>query len=116
MESTLSSRDRVRQRSDFLRIQGQGDRVPGRYLTLFVLPNDLEVTRLGIIATRRLGGATRRNRSKRMIREIFRLNKGEHEGFNWDIIVLPRPGFSDKTFDVLQADYLNTLRRYARSK
>jgi len=116
VESTLSSRYRVRQRPEFLRIQGQGDRVRGRHLTLFVLPNDLEVTRLGIIATRRLGGATSRNRSKRVIREIFRLNRGEHAGFNLDIVVLPRPGFSEKTFDILQADYLNTLRRYARSK
>ena len=116
MENTLSSRDRVRQRSEFLRIQEQGGRVRGRHLTLFVLPNDFEVTRLGIIATRRLGGAIRRNRSKRMIREMFRRNKSEYEGFALDIVVLPRPGFSDKTFNVLQTDYLNTLRRYARSK
>ena len=33
-----------------------------------------------------------------------------------DIVVMPRPGFSDMPFDTLQADYLSTLRRYEQSR
>ena len=80
-----------------------------------MLPNDLEITRLGIVATRRLGGAACRNRSKRIVREIFRLNKNQWNGPALDIVVMPRPGFSDVPFKTLEADYLSTLRRYERS-
>lgn len=116
MDRTLTRRERLRRRPEFLRVQQQGVRTRGRYLTLFVLPNDLEITRLGIVATRRLGDAACRNRSKRIVREIYRLNKNQYEGPAVDIVVMPRPGFSDMPFDTLKTDYLSTLRRYGRSR
>ena len=116
MNRTLTRRERVRRRPDFLRVQQRGVRTRGRYLTIFVLPNDQQITRLGIVATRRLGGAACRNRSKRLVREIFRLNKTQHDGAALDVVVMPRPGFSDVRFETLQADYLSTLRRYGRSR
>ncbi len=74
MDRALTRRERLRRRPEFLKVQQRGVRTRGRYVTLFILPNDLDVSRLGIIATRRLGGSTRRNRSTRLVREIFRLN------------------------------------------
>ena len=94
-------------------MQNGGVRTRGRYLTLFVLPNDLDVSRLGITATRRLGGATRRNRSKRLVREIFRLNKTRP---GLDIVVMPRPGFSDARFASLEADYRRALEHHDRGR
>ncbi len=38
--------------------------------------NDLQRPRLGVIATKRLGKAVRRNRVKRLLREFFRHHKG----------------------------------------
>ena len=78
-------------------------------MTLFVLRNELDVTRLGIIATRRLGGATRRNRSKRLVRALFCLNKNQS---SLDIVVMPHPGFSDVPFASLEADYRRALKQH----
>ena len=94
-------------------MQQQGVRTRGRYLTLFVLENDRDVSRLGIIATRRLGGATKRNRSKRLVRELFRLDKSRP---GLDIVVMPRHGFSDAPFASLQDDYRATVRRDHRAR
>lgn len=112
MIRTLTRRERIRRRPEFLRVQQGGVRTRGRYLTLFALPNDQDVSRLGVIATRRLGNAVIRNRSKRLVREIFRLNKGRS---GLDLVVLPRPGFDGLAFQILQADYRSVLRRYERS-
>ena len=97
---TLTRRERIRRRPEFLKVQQAGVRVRGRFQTLFVLPNQHGLSRLGIIATRRLGGAVYRNRSKRLIREMFRLNKGRP---GLDLVVLPRFGFFDVPFASLQA-------------
>ena len=113
MDRALTRRERLRRRPEFLKVQQRGVRTRGRYVTLFVLPNDLDVSRLGIIATRRLGGSIRRNRSKRLVREIFRLNKGRS---GLDIVVMPRPGFSDTPFLTLEADYKSALQRYERTQ
>jgi len=93
-------------------VQRQGVRIKERYVTLFILPNDLDVSRLGIIATRRLGGSIRRNRSKRLVREIFRLNKSR-PGF--DIVVMPRPGFLDASFSTLKVNYQAALKRHEQT-
>lgn len=93
-------------------MQRSGVRTRGRYLTLFTLPNRRDVTRLGVIATRRLGGAVLRNRAKRLAREIFRLDKGR-PGF--DVVVLPHRGFSAAPFPALQADYQTARRRGQRA-
>ena len=93
-------------------MQRRGARVRGRYLTLLGLPNGLAVTRLGVVASRRLGKAFRRNRCKRLVKELFRLNK---RGSGFDLVVLPRAELCEAAFDALQADYRNALRRFERS-
>lgn len=112
MGQALSRPERLRRRPEFLKVQQHGTRSRGQFLTLFLLPNRLDVSRLGIIASRRLGGATRRNRAKRVVREIFRRNKG---GRRLDVVVMPRPGFSDASVATLEHDFRHVLRRYERT-
>jgi ribonuclease P protein component len=75
---------------------------------LFVLANPSGVGRLGIAATRKLGGAVARNRAKRLIREVFRRNKLA-PGF--DLVVIPKRELLDASLNVLEADYRNLLER-----
>jgi ribonuclease P protein component len=107
----LRPQERIRRRVEFQQVYDKGIRVHGRYSTLFVLPNALPVGRLGIAATRKLGGAVQRNRAKRLIREIFRRNKVA-PGF--DIVVVPRRELLGTTQTALETDYLNALNRGLR--
>lgn len=75
---------------------------------MFVLANQSGVGRLGIAATRKLGGAVARNRAKRLIREVFRRNKLA-PGF--DVVVIPKRELLDASLNVLEADYRNVLER-----
>lgn len=77
-------------------------------MTIFSLPRPGQVTRLGIAATRKLGGAVERNRAKRVIREVFRRNPTP-PGF--DIVVVPRRALFDATFSSLEAEYVATVAR-----
>lgn len=71
----LSRDDRIRRSSDFTRITREGKRIPSRHFIIFFLTNDLDRNRLGITASRKVGGAVVRNRVKRIIREVFRTNR-----------------------------------------
>jgi ribonuclease P protein component len=102
---------RIRRRAQFQQIYEHGTRVSGRYYTLFIRPNSLAVGRLGVAATRKLGGAVVRNRAKRLVREVFR-RSGIAPGF--DIIVVPRRELLGTSFAVLETEYRATVERYLR--
>ena len=107
----LRACERIRRRADFQQAYEHGARVHGRYSTLFILPNKLDVGRLGIAATKKLGGAVQRNRAKRLIREVFRHNKIA-SGF--DVVVVPKRELLQATLTVLEADYRSLLERRLR--
>jgi ribonuclease P protein component len=106
--TTFTRQEHIRRRAEFQRVYDRGRRVHGRFSTLFLLRTELAVTRLGIAATKKLGGAVQRNRAKRLIREVFRRNKID-AGF--DIVVVPKRELFDATLTALEAEYRNNLRR-----
>ena len=108
MSQRFARAQRVRRRGEFERVYETGVRARGRFLTVIARPNGLSLTRLGIAASRKLGGAVCRNRAKRLVREIFRRNKGV-AGF--DVVVIPRPELLEAEFASLEADYRTALKR-----
>src|SRR3954449_6913269 len=101
--------ERIRRRAEYQEIYKRGVRVHGRYLTLFLLRGQSEMGRLGIAATRKLGGAVERNRAKRLIREVFRRNKVA-PGF--DVVIVPRRELVDASLTVLEIDYRTHIERH----
>ncbi len=74
----LPKEARLRKRAEFLRVYEQGTRIEGRFMTVFILPNEMAMQRLGVTATKKgIGKAHDRVRVKRLLREAFRLSKPE---------------------------------------
>jgi ribonuclease P protein component len=104
---------RVRRRGEFQRVFDLSLRTRGRYLTVLVGPNAAGVARLGIVASRKLGDAVRRNRAKRLIRELFRLAPRHAVPPGVDVVVIPRRELFDATYSGLESDFRGALTRCA---
>jgi ribonuclease P protein component len=109
----LAPAERVRRRPDFERAYSTGVRIQGRFMTLFVVTNGGAVSRLGVAASRKFGGAVERNRAKRLAREVFRRHKIRP---GLDIVIVPRRGMLDASFASLEIDYAETLERRHRAR
>jgi ribonuclease P protein component len=80
-------------------------------MTLFVLPNTQVYSRLGVTATRKMGGAVSRNRAKRRVREIFRTNAFPT---GLDMVVVVRRELIEAGWNDLVDEFRLLLRRQGR--
>ena len=80
--------ERLRRPSEFKKVLSSGRRIVTPHFIFYVYRKDEGKRRLGISISRKIGGATRRNRIRRLLREAFRLEKaGLPEGIDMVAIV-----------------------------
>jgi ribonuclease P protein component len=109
---------RLRKRPEFLRLQQQGG--ARRAITPhFVLLVAAQVgpegpARLGVVVTRKLGGAVERNRIKRVCRECFRLSPGAF-AHGVDLVVIARPGAHMLGLADVRAEWQRVLSRLRKA-
>ncbi|MBO7251602.1 MAG: ribonuclease P protein component [Oscillospiraceae bacterium] len=80
------------------------------YLVLYSRRNRTGENRIGITVSKKLGKAHIRNRTRRRIREVYRINE---ERFlpGWDIVVVARTKAVNAPFDKLMGSYLFLAKR-----
>lgn len=101
--------DRLLKRRDFLNVFKNGKRFRRYGITFIYVENGLSRSRLGIDVPKKTGKAHERNRLKRLVREVFRLNRASLEK-NADLVV--RINRSDKMFSF--KDIEQEFKKFAR--
>ncbi len=93
----------LRKSWEFDQVYRGGKRYRGKGFSLIVLSNQYGYSRIGISVHRRLKGAAKRNRIKRIIRESFRLQQKQYPSES-DIVFAVRPDFAlDTPAEITQA-------------
>ena len=101
---------RVRSRTDYLKIQRSGQKVGGRYLIILSMHNGLPDSRFGITVSRKTGNAVARNKVKRRIKELQRLNRDDVVSGK-DIVVIATRKAPGATFEGMEAEYKTLMRK-----
>ena len=79
-------------------------------LVLYARKNRLGINRVGITVSKKLGKAHVRNRIRRRVREVYRLNEGKFRA-GWDLVVVVRGKAVEAPFDQLTDSYLSLAKK-----
>ncbi|MBW2644778.1 MAG: ribonuclease P protein component [Deltaproteobacteria bacterium] len=91
---TLTRSERIRKSTDFQTVYRTGRKFNSYHFVVLTRKNNLNVTRIGISVSKRVGSAVYRNYLKRRIREAFRLSKKLFKDHTLDLVVIVRKGSS----------------------
>jgi|688.fasta_scaffold598918_2 ribonuclease P protein component len=103
---------RITRRADFQRVRTSGQSIQGRYLVLGYLadPTLAEPFRLGIITSRRLGGAVVRTRVRRRIRGVIH-RTGDRITFPHWLVIVARTAAAGATSEQLEKEWKWLMHR-----
>lgn len=108
MRFTLNQR--LHRQSDFDAIRTGGlKRDCGYFIFRAIIrrPGDFsQCNRLGIMVSKKIGNAVRRNYAKRVFRQIFQRYQSILPKYT-DVVIIVRKGFDECAFDELQKRFLN---------
>lgn len=79
-------------------------------MIVFIKKNQLLHNRFGIVTSKKLGNAVIRNRAKRQIREVVRMNLN-HLQPGFDIVVVARFNIKEAVFEKIERDFLKLMRK-----
>ena len=88
----LPERLRLKTQRDFRAVYGRGRRAAGDWVTVVVWPRregEVDAPRLGVSVSKDHGGAVRRNKLKRVLREAFRLERARMPQ-RCDVVLIPK--------------------------
>ena len=79
-------------------------------LVLYARRNRSATNRVGVTVSKKLGGAVVRNRVRRRLREVYRLNEAKFTP-GWDIVVVARSRCITADFQKLTESYLSLAEK-----
>jgi ribonuclease P protein component len=113
MTAPANRRDKalfLRASRDINYVKLHGRRVSTALFNLLICRTDGAETRLGIVVGKRFGGAVRRNRAKRVFRELIRTVGGQL-ATGYSLLIFPKRDAMGLSFSLLREAWSSTLRR-----
>ena len=111
----MNARFTLKQNSDFRRLYARGKSAVTPYLVLYARRNPLGRNRTGYTVSAKLGTAVTRNRARRRLRELYRLNAPALKT-GWDLVIVARSRCVTAPWPKLNAAFLGACRELGVTK
>lgn len=106
----LKRQYRIRNGKEYNNIYKYGKKFGGRYLLVYIMKKETGGNRFGVVTSKKVGKAVKRNRVKRQIRAVIEQRKKEVPGSN-DFIVIARHHIYGVSSHELEKDFLKIIKK-----
>ena len=105
--------DRITRGSRYKQIYGEKNALFSRTMVIYHATAEGDRSRIGLTVSRKIGNAVVRNRTKRLMREVFRKNR-QGLARPLDLVVNAKKSIRDTDFRTLEAEFRIVIRRLNR--
>jgi len=105
----MEKKFRLRKNEDFKNVYKDGKNYWNRNLVLYKKKNGLDYSRIGFSITKKFGNSVERNRAKRRLKEVCRLNFYNIKD-GYDIIIIPKKNIVDINYKELKSAMLHIFK------
>ncbi len=106
----IYKRERITIQNEILEVFNKGRKFSDKYIKIFIFNNDRGYVRFAVTINKKFGNAVQRNRAKRHLRELFRLNKDLY-GQGFDIIFFIKNEFKILSYKEKNRYFINLLSK-----
>lgn len=103
-------KERLHLTKDFKKVYDNAEAYHSSKLVLFVLHTSNPIIRIGFVAGKKVGNAVQRNRVKRLLREVYRLNKNNLSS-GIDLVVVAKKASSEMSFKEVEQELLRLYKK-----
>ena len=100
----------LKRNHEFKRLYNKGNSAASHCVVVYCRRNGKKENRLGLTVSTKLGGAVQRNRIRRRLKEIYRLNEDKLKP-GYDVVIVARTKSGTAPFSELEASMLSLLRK-----
>ena len=100
----------LKKNHEFKRLYNKGKSAASHCLVVYCRRNGRAENRLGLSVSTKLGGAVQRNRVRRRLKEIYRLNEGKL-AFGYDVVIVARMRSRYAGYGELEYAVMSLLRK-----
>ena len=100
----------LKENYEFRRLYQKGTSAVGKSMVLYCRRNRFGRNRLGLTASTKLGNAVKRNRARRRLREVYRLNSPRLRT-GWDIVLVARGRTLTASWPEMNDTFLRLCRK-----
>lgn len=110
MDYRLDKTRRIINNNEYRLVYKHGKYEVGRLCVLYRMPVAKQKTHIGFVTGKKVGGAVQRNRARRLMKEVYRLNQHQiREGYH--IVIVGRGPLKDATYERAEKEILYLLRK-----
>ena len=101
----------IKNRSTFVKIQNNGNYIKGKSLNVQLLEDSSlnGIIAVGFTATKKIGNAVRRNKAKRLMRELARKVVTKYGKINYYYVLIAKNSIFSPPFAVLEIELKNLI-------
>jgi len=100
----------LKKNHEFRRLYSKGKSAASPYAVVYCRRNGSTANRLGVTVSTKIGGAVQRNRIRRRLKEIYRLNEGSMSTGH-DVVIVARMKSRFAGFHELESSVLALLKK-----